>query len=567
MGFWDKVKTFIGPGKPNGAASGETAPAAPAVPNTTAPAPTTGASTTSASGSSTSGKTSSAASSAASKPAAAAKPKKDKPKDPYDASGILGLSADELRKRALKIDPYRTAWIGRVDTIPPQSDERTALIDRGLILRGLLSEDQIDEIHRVGDLWLKHHEAAKLASSVATKKANDAIAELKKEKEKKKAEKKAAAAERKKKRAADVARRKAEDIIFLGRGVSGHLADRRANVEGLQKLGLPLLTTPGEVAKTLGLPIGKLRWLCHHNDAVTRPHYVYFEVPKRSGGMRLLSAPHEHLAQAQQWIFDNVLQKLPLDTAAHGFVKGRSTVTNAKEHLQQGIVINLDLSDFFPTIGFGRVRGLFESLGYSPAVATIFALLCTEPPRRKVVYDGTTYWVAVGDRGLPQGACTSPAISNLVSRKLDRRLSGMTRKMGWAYTRYADDLTFSAELQDVGEGKKGRKDLGMLLARIRHIVTEEGFAINPKKGRIQHAGGRQEVTGIVVNDKLSMPREEVRKLRAILHQAKKTGLEAQNREKIPHFESYLKGKIAYLNMVDPDRALQLAKAYMEAGGR
>jgi RNA-directed DNA polymerase len=562
VGFWDKVKTFIGPGKPNGAASGTPDPAAPAAPApTAAPAP---AATTSSSKSS-SGKTSSA-SSTSSTPAKK-KDKKEKPKDPYDASGILGLSAEELRKRALKIDPYRTAWIGRVDTIPPQSDERTAIIDRGLILRGLLSEDQIDEIHRVGDLWLKHHEAAKLAQTVATKKADQAIAQLKKDKEAKKAEKKRLAAERKKKHAADVAKRKAEDIIFLGRGVSGHLADRRANVEALQKLGLPLLTTPGEVAKTLGLPIGKLRWLCHHNDAVTRPHYVYFEVPKKSGGTRLLSAPHEHLAKAQQWIFDNVLQKLPVEGPAHGFVKGRSTVTNAKEHLHQGIVINLDLSDFFPTIGFGRVRGFFESLGYSPAVATVFALLCTEPPRRKVVYDGIAYWVAVGDRGLPQGACTSPAISNLVSRKLDRRLSGMTRKMGWKYTRYADDLTFSAELQDVGEGKKGRKDLGMLLARIRHVVTEEGFAINPKKGRIQHAGGRQEVTGIVVNDKLAMPREEVRRLRAILHQAKKTGLEAQNREKRPHFESYLKGKIAYLNMVDPDRAMELAKAYMEAGGR
>lgn len=561
MGFWDKVKTFIGPGKPGEGEPKKDEPAPAAAPAASTSTSTKTAATPAATASSASGKAS------ASKPAAAAKPKKDKPKDPYDASGILGLSADELRKRAMKIDPYRTAWIGRVDTIPPQSDERTAIIDRGLILRGLLSEEQIDEIHRVGDLWLKHHEASKMASTVARKKADDAIADLKKEKEKRKAEKKKAAAERKKKHEASVAKRKAEDIIFLGRGVSGHLADRRVNVEALQKNGLPLLTTPGEVAKTLGLPIGKLRWLCHHNDAVTRPHYVYFEIPKRSGGTRLLSAPHEALAKAQQWIFDNVLQKLPLDPAAHGFVKGRSTVTNAKEHVEQGIVINLDLSDFFPTVKFGRVRGLFESLGYSPAVATIFALLCTESPRRKVVYDGVTYWVAVADRGLPQGACTSPAISNLVSRKLDRRLSGMTRKMGWKYTRYADDLTFSAELQDVGEGKKGRKDLGMLLARIRHIVTEEGFAINPKKGRIQHAGRRQEVTGIVVNDKLSMPREEVRKLRAILHQAKKTGLEAQNREKIPHFESYLKGKIAYLNMVDPDRAMQLAKAYMEAGGR
>jgi retron-type reverse transcriptase len=102
--------------------------------------------------------------------------------------------------------------------------------------------------------------------------------------------------------------------------------------------------------------------------------------------------------------------------------------------------------------------------------------------------------------------------------------------------------------------------MGMLLARIRHVVQEEGFSINPKKGRIQHAGARQEVTGIVVNDKLSVPRDEVRKLRAILHAAKKTGLEAQNREKIPHFEAYLRGKISYIYMVDPDRAMQLGAA-------
>ncbi|MDI1450728.1 reverse transcriptase domain-containing protein [Polyangium sp. 6x1] len=569
MGFWDKVKSFIGTGKPGEGEPGKNEqgdkPQAGSAATSSTPSKAT---TTSSAG----GKAPAVATFTTTNPAPAAatpakKKEKPKPKDPYDTSGILGLSADEMRKRALKINPYQTAWIGRVDTIPPQSDERTALIDRGLILRGLLTEQQIEEIHRVGDLWLKHHEAASMATVVARKKADEAIEELRRQKAERKAEKKRLAAERKKKHAEAVAKRRAEDIIFLGRGVSGSLGDRRANVEALQKQGLPLLSTPAEVAKALGLPIPRLRWLCYHNDAVEKPHYVYFEVPKRSGGTRLLSAPHEALSKAQQWILQNVLAKLSVEGEAHGFVKGRSTVTNARAHLGRGTVVNLDLSDFFPTIKFGRVRGLFESVGYSPAVATIFALLCTESPRRKVIYDGTTYWVAVGERGLPQGACTSPAISNLVARKLDRRLTGMTRKMGWTYTRYADDLTFSAanELMDDGKGgqKKGRRDLGILLARVRHIVQEEGFAINPKKGRVQHAGGRQEVTGIVVNDKLGMPREEVRKLRAILHAAKKTGLAAQNRENIPHFEAYLQGKIAYLNMVDPERAMQLAKAFLE----
>jgi len=570
LGFWDKVKSFIGNEKP-GEKKDEDKSATPSAsaPSSSGTAGSSGTSGSSGKTSAVATFTSSGGALASATPAPAKKKDKDK-KDPYDASGILGLSQDEMRKRALKIDPFRTAWIGRVDTIPPQSDERTALIDRGLILRGLLTEQQIEEIHRVGDLWLKHHEAASLAGVVAKKKADEAIEQLKREKEARKLEKKRLSAEKKAKRAAEVKKRRAEDIIFLGRGVSGKLGDRRANIEALREKGLPILSTPAEVAKALGLPIPRLRWLCYHNDAVEKPHYVYFEVPKRSGGKRLLSSPHESLAKAQEWVLENVLSKLEVEAPAHGFVRGRSTVTNAKAHLGQGIVINLDLSDFFPTIQFGRVRGLFESIGYSPAVATIFALLCTESPRRKVTYDGTAYWVAVADRGLPQGACTSPAISNLVTRKLDRRLSGVTRKMGWTYTRYADDLTFSTKLQTGEDGKKGRKDVGLLLSRIRHIVGEEGFAINPKKGRIQHSGGRQEVTGIVVNDKLSLPREDVRKLRAILHQAKKTGIEAQNRDKIEHFDAYLQGKIAYVNMVDPEKAMQLGKAYLEAlssGGR
>src|SRR5262249_37400931 len=155
-------------------------------------------------------------------------------KDPYaPAEGILGLSADELRQRALRIDPYRTAWIGRTDTIPPQSDERTAIIDRGLMLRGLLTEQQLVEIHRVGDLWLKHHEAAKMAAVAATREADRTAEALAKERAAKKAQKKREAAERARLRAAEILRRKREDIIYLGVGVSKALTDRRAHVEEL----------------------------------------------------------------------------------------------------------------------------------------------------------------------------------------------------------------------------------------------------------------------------------------------------------------------------------------------
>src|SRR5262249_54718015 len=157
---------------------------------------------------------------------------------------------------------------------------------------------------------------------------------------------------------------------------------------------------------------------------------------------------------------------------------------------------------------------------------------------------GVTFWVAAGDRALPQGACTSPAISNLVTRKLDRRLAGAARKLGWTYTRYADDLTFSA-------GAAAAGSLALVLARVRHILRDEGFAVNERKGRVQRRSQRQSVTGIVVNDKPGVPREELRRLRAILHRARTTGLAAQNRDHHPDFAAYLRGKIAYIAMIDP----------------
>ena len=124
-----------------------------------------------------------------------------------------------------------------------------------------------------------------------------------------------------------------------------------------------------------------------------------------------------------------------------------------------------------------------------------------------------TYFVATGRRGLPQGACTSPATSNQIARRLDRRLSGLSAKLGLDYTRYADDLTFSG-----GSDFQGK--VGYLLARIRHIAQEEGFAVNPKKTRVKRPNARQTVTGLVVNDNPGVPRDIVRRLRAILHRAK-----------------------------------------------
>lgn len=475
--------------------------------------------------------------------------------DAYAAGEILGLSADELRRRALKIDPYKTAWIGRVDTIPPQSDERTALIDRGLVLRGFLNTNELAEIHRVGDLWLRHHDAVRLAETLGRKAGAEAVEQLRRERAERKERKRAEAAERTRLRAEAVARRKSTEIDFLGRGVSSGLVDRRSNVEKLTERGLPVLSSPADVATALGVSVPRLRWLAMHTEATERPHYIHFEIEKKSGGRRLLAAPHKELASAQRWILEKIVRRVPPEEAAHGFVPGRSTVTNALPHSGSGIVVNLDMKDFFPTITFPRVRGLFRSLGYSPAASTLLALLSTEPPRRPVRYDGRLTWVAVGDRALPQGACTSPDISNLVTRRLDRRLEGMAAKHGWRYTRYADDLTFSRP-------PGGGDGTGALLARVRHIVTEEGLNLHPEKRSIRRSSRRQLVTGLVVNAHPAVPRTEVRRLRAILHDAAQTGLEAQNREKRENFQAWLEGRIAYVSMVDPAKGERLRAAFL-----
>jgi RNA-directed DNA polymerase len=464
---------------------------------------------------------------------------------------FAAMTEKEAQKQATAAgNTLFNALFGLRDRIPPASDPRTLIIDRAMVGHGLLSPEELVDIHKVGDEMA----VAKPDLATASVAADQAVRDLAEERKRRKEAKKAEAAERKRKRAEEVRHRRETDIIFLGRGVSRGLADRRANVEKLAAAGLPVLATPADVATALNLSIPRLRWLAFHSDASPITHYVRFTIPKRGGGVRVLFAPHRQLATTQQWILENILSKVPTHAAAHGFVRGRSTVTNAADHVARDIVANCDLTDFFPTITFGRVRGIFQLLGYSPAVATILALLCTECPRRLVTYAGKPFHVATGPRALPQGACTSPALSNMAARRLDSRLAGIAKKLGWNYSRYADDMTFSASAEPA-------QKVGYLLARLRHIAQDEGFAVNEKKTRVQRQSARQSITGIVVNNRPGVPRDLARRLRAILHRAKTQGLAAQNQQHHPHFEAWLDGMIAYISMVNPRQAAPLRQAF------
>lgn len=469
-----------------------------------------------------------------------------------DAGDFLPISRADLKDQAQKVERWGP-WFGRRDLIPPADDPRTKLIDRGLVSNGLLTPEQLAEIHTVGAEMERLRPTLESIEHQVVRSGQEAVEADKAEKARLKAEKKAEAERRKKERAAAIAQRKATDIIFLGRGVSGRLNDRASDAAKLQAFGLPVLATPAELADVLGLRIPRLRWLAFHAEVASRTHYVQFTVPKKSGGQRTLSAPHKALKTAQKWILDNIVGKLPCAPAAHGFLPGKSILTNAQEHVGRDFVLNMDLEDFFPSITFPRVRSVFQRAGYSGAVATILALLCTECPRRTVQYAGKTYHVATGLRGLPQGACTSPGLSNQVARRLDRRLTGLANKLNLTYTRYADDLTLSGALPILPGGADNKKHgVGYVMARVRHIAEAENLRVNAKKTRVLRRGAAQLVTGLVVNDKPNINRREIRRLRAILHRARREGLEHQNRQRLPHFRAWLEGKIAYVRMVRPD---------------
>lgn len=344
---------------------------------------------------------------------------------------------------------------------------------------------------------------------------------------------------------------KASHIVHTGDEVSAGLSTFDTDEPKLMQHQLPLIRSAIQLAEELEISISELKWLTYHRKTSTINHYTYFTIPKKNGGRREISAPKTKLKHAQTWIKDNILNCLPIHTIAYGFVMGRNTIDNAKNHVGKAAVVKLDLKDFFPSISFKRVKGLFQSFGYSPAISTLFALLCTEPPRKEVLFADKTYHVAMADRQLPQGACTSPAITNLLCRRLDEKLTHLAASKGFQYTRYADDLTFSCDETAI-------KQIGSLLSTVRSVIHFEGFTINEEKTRVLRSARRQRVTGIVVNQKPNLSRKELRNFKALLYNVEKHGLVAENHRKHPNFWAYINGYVSYVQMVRPDIGAKFA---------
>ena len=291
----------------------------------------------------------------------------------------------------------------------------------------------------------------------------------------------------------------------------------------------------------------QLNYYCNPNN--TRRRYTSFEIRKKSGGVRQIDAPRRGLKNILYYL-NKIFQSIYTpSSAATGFVQGKSVVDNAQCHIGKNYVFNIDLKDFFPSITQPRVWKRFQlkPLNISQPMANIMAGLCC---MKKKGQNGSVSYL------LPQGAPTSPIITNMICDKLDRRLKGLAARFNLTYTRYADDITFSSDHYVYAEDGDFRKEL-------ERIITDQGFSINEKKTRLQKKGSHQEVTGLIVNEKANVARKYVRELRSILYIWEKYGYmvaEAKFRSCYkqekghvkkgnPCLENVISGKLQYLKMV------------------
>jgi len=276
--------------------------------------------------------------------------------------------------------------------------------------------------------------------------------------------------------------------------------------------------------------------------------YEVFEIKKRNGGIRRICAPISGIKRLQRNLAIILNHLHSPKFCVHGYVKERSIITNAKSHINKRIVVNIDLKDFFPSINFGRVRGLFMSypFNFDSKVSTVLAQICC--------FDGC----------LPQGAPSSPMLSNYICYSLDNQLLRLARECKVNYSRYADDITFSTNLKELPSEIGTIKESTLFLSdRLTYIIEDNGFAVNREKIRFAFKSNRQEVTGLIVNKRINLNRKYIRHVRAMIHAWEKYGID---NAAIEHFQKYnfknkkvnnyshsfineLSGKIGYIGHV------------------
>lgn len=299
--------------------------------------------------------------------------------------------------------------------------------------------------------------------------------------------------------------------------------------------GVPIILNTYQLSNVLGIKWKSLKKIISNSQKM----YYDFNISKRNGGKRKISMPNEVLKEIQALIKEKILEKIKISDKANGFVVNKSIITNAKEHLNKDKILNIDLKDFFPSIHKNRVYYIFKNLcGYNNDVSFCLTNLVTYK------------------NSLPQGAPTSPILSNIVSYMMDIRLDKMSQKLGIKYTRYADDITFSGSYDLINS---------KLLEYVTTIIEDCGFEINNKKTRFAGKGKKQEVTGLIVNnDKINVPKRYIKEIRQELYYINKFGIK-EHRAKVgfenKYYKEHLLGKILYVKSVNNEKGLKLLEYY------
>jgi RNA-directed DNA polymerase len=335
---------------------------------------------------------------------------------------------------------------------------------------------------------------------------------------------------------------------------------------------VPEIASLGALAGFLGLTAGELAWLADTRGLERLPtderlrNYRYSVVSRRSGLPRVIERPKERLKAVQRRLLHDVLDWIPAHDAAHGFTRGRSALTHARQHTGREVVMAFDLEDFFASIAAGRIYGIFRVAGYPESVAHALTALTTNavpadvqrglrvPGRPDLIDAGYRLGRRLAMPHLPQGAPTSPFLANLAAFRLDRRLTGLATTLDVSYSRYADDITISGTAHAMRDGSR-------LRSAIAEIARGEGFVLNARKSRFATGAGCQRVCGIVVNAHPNVPRTDYDRLRAVIHNAARQGPESQNRAGVADFRAHLLGRIAWVEQLNPARGRKLRRAF------
>lgn len=313
---------------------------------------------------------------------------------------------------------------------------------------------------------------------------------------------------------------------------------------------LPTFDGLQTLARRLGVTRGELDWFADHCRNLARgappatQHYRWHLLPKRSGGWRCIEAPKPRMLRLQRWILRNILEAVPPSEVCFGFVAGRSCLDHARQHVGAPWLVALDLNDWFGRIDRARVHAQFAWMGYAAPIAAVLTRLCTtRAPSAFVVEAPAEQRNWLRTLHLPQGAPTSPALANLVTARLDRRLLGYARAEGLRYSRYADDLAFSPQAGALAPPPD------RVIDAVTRIARSEGFAIQPRKTRVRRQSDSMRVCGSVINDRLNAPRAEYDLLRAAVHR--------YTRDPDPLSRAQLIGKLGWLGQRHPRRAEKL----------